>query len=86
MHVDPTGSGSELTAVTGADPVTEMSPPPSTYLSGTLDGISILRIDASAGAVTLAGRLPVPLADAAAVSLGTSVVVLGGGGRAVYEF
>ena len=41
MHVDPAGtSGSDLAAVTGADPVTEMSPPPSTYLSGTLDGIS----------------------------------------------
>lgn len=41
MQVDPTGSsGAGPTAVSGVDAVSEMSPPPSTYLSGTLDGIS----------------------------------------------
>lgn len=41
MHVDPAGSsGADLSAVTGLTPTTEMSPPPSTYLNGTLDQIS----------------------------------------------
>jgi hypothetical protein len=41
MQVDPTGSsGAGPTSVSGVEPVSEMSPPPSTYLSGTLDGIS----------------------------------------------
>ena len=41
MHVEPAGSsGADLSAVTGLTPTTEMSPPPSTYLNGTLDGIS----------------------------------------------
>jgi hypothetical protein len=41
MQVEPAGpSTGELSAVSGATPVTEMSPPPSTYLAGTLDGIS----------------------------------------------
>lgn len=41
MHVEPAGSsGADLSAVTGLTPTTEMSPPPSTYLNGTLDQIS----------------------------------------------
>jgi N-acetylneuraminic acid mutarotase len=39
---------------------------------------AIYRIDARSGAVRLAGRFPAPLADAAAVTLGTRVVVLDG--------
>jgi hypothetical protein len=41
---------------------------------------SVLRIDATSGKVTRAGRLPHPLEDPAAVTVGDAVVVLGGDG------
>jgi hypothetical protein len=47
---------------------------------------AILRIDPRTGSATVAGHLPAPLADASAVTLGGQIVVLGGGGRAVYAF
>jgi hypothetical protein len=43
---------------------------------GPLD--RILRIDPVSGAVAVAGHLPQPLADAAAVTVGRRVIVLGG--------
>jgi hypothetical protein len=57
------------------------------YLVGGTDaaGISldrVLRIDPFSGAVGLAGRLPRPLTDAAAVTVDRQVIVLGGAGSA----
>jgi hypothetical protein len=45
---------------------------------------SILRIDPATGRVSAGGRLPIPLADAAAVSSRGRVLVIGGDG--VYAF
>ncbi len=45
----------------------------------------ILAIDPHAGTVVVAGTLPQPLADPAAVSQGNRVIVLGGGTNAVYS-
>jgi hypothetical protein len=52
------------------------------YLVG---GTRILRIDPN-GTVALAARLPVALADPAAVTLGNRIVIVGGGTNAVYSF
>jgi hypothetical protein len=52
------------------------------YLVG---GRSVLRVTPS-GSVTTAARLPVSLADPAVVTVGRSLVIVGGGTNAVYSF
>jgi hypothetical protein len=47
---------------------------------------TVLRIDPTTGRVSRAGRLPRPLQDPAAVTVGSTIAVLGGSGsRAVLE-
>ncbi len=52
------------------------------YLVG---GSRVLRIDPRSGRVSEAARLPVPLADPTATTLGDAIVVAGGGTSSVYE-
>ena len=53
------------------------------YLFG---GSRVLRIDPSTGAVSTAAALPASLADATATTVGSRIVVTGGGTNAVYAF
>jgi DNA-binding beta-propeller fold protein YncE len=52
------------------------------YLVG---GTRVLRIDPGSGAVSIAARLPVGLTDPTATTLGSRIVVAGGGTDAVYQ-
>ena len=59
-----------------------------TVLGGSLylvGGRGILRIEPTGG-VSVAGRLPVSLADPAVVAVGSRIVIVGGGTNAVYAF
>jgi N-acetylneuraminic acid mutarotase len=53
------------------------------YLFG---GSRVLRIDPSNGSVTTAARLPVSLADPAAVTSGNRILIVGGGTDRIYAF
>jgi hypothetical protein len=53
------------------------------YLVG---GTSILRIDPVSGSVSVAGKLPAALTDPTATTVGSRVVIAGGGTSAVYAF
>jgi len=45
----------------------------------------VLRLDPATGHASPVGKLPEPIADAAAVDLGCRLVVVGGGTRGVFD-